>query len=56
VRLSPAHLLELAEGKNVKVEILGQSLTRYQSTEIMNEKTDHLHYLALTGTLEDACG
>jgi hypothetical protein len=22
-------------------------------TEIMNEKTDHLHYSSLTGTLED---
>jgi hypothetical protein len=34
VRLSPMHLLALAEGKNVKVEILGQSqsLTIYQST------------------------
>jgi hypothetical protein len=34
VRLSPARLLALLEGKNVKVEILGQSqsLTRYQST------------------------
>jgi hypothetical protein len=34
VRLSPAHLLALSEGKNVKVEILGQSqsLTSYQST------------------------
>jgi hypothetical protein len=53
VRLSPAHLLALSEGKNVKVEILGQSLTSYQSTEIMNEKTNHLHYSTLTGTLED---
>jgi hypothetical protein len=25
VRLSPVHLLALSEGKNVKVEILGQS-------------------------------
>jgi hypothetical protein len=41
VRLSPTHLLALSEGKNVKVEILGQSqrltsqnqsLTNYQST------------------------
>jgi hypothetical protein len=55
VRLSPAHLLALSEGKNVKVDILGQnqSLTSCQSPEIMNEKTDHLHYSALTGTLED---
>jgi hypothetical protein len=50
VRLSLAQLLALSEGKNVKVEILGksQSLTNYQSIEIMNEKTDHLHYSALT--------
>jgi hypothetical protein len=53
VRLSRAHLLALSEGKNVKIEILGQSLTNDQSTEIMNEKTNHLHNLVLTGTLED---
>jgi hypothetical protein len=62
VNLSPTHLLAGSEGKNVKVEILGQSqrltsqsqiLTNYQSTKIMNEKTDHLHYSSLTGTLED---
>ena len=55
MRLSPTHLLALSEGKNVKVEILGQSqsLTSYQSTEIMNEKADYLHYSALTRTLED---
>jgi hypothetical protein len=62
VRLSPAYILALSEGKNVKVEILGQiqcltnqsqSLTIYQSTEIMNEKTHPIHYLSLTGTLED---
>jgi hypothetical protein len=56
------HLLALSGGKNVKVKILGQSqcltsqsqsLTNYQSTEIMNEKTNHLHYSALTRTLED---
>jgi hypothetical protein len=52
VHLSPAHLLALLEGKNVKVKILGQSLTSCQSTKIMNEKTDHLHYSTLTGTLE----
>jgi hypothetical protein len=51
--LSPAHLLALLEGKNVKIEILGQSLTSYQSTEIMNEMTNHLHYSALIGNLED---
>jgi hypothetical protein len=53
VHLSPTHLLALSEGRNVKVEILGQSLTSYQSTEVMNEKTNHLHYSTLTGTLED---
>jgi hypothetical protein len=53
VRLSPTHLLALSEGRNVKVEILGQSLTSHQSTEVMKEKTSLLHYSALTGTLED---
>jgi hypothetical protein len=53
VFLSPAHLLALSKGKNVEIEILGQSLTSYQSTKIMKEKTNHLHYSALTGTLED---
>jgi hypothetical protein len=49
VHLSPAHLLAILEGKNVKVEILGQSqsLTSYQSTEIMNEKTDLLMFMPL---------
>jgi hypothetical protein len=53
VHLSPSHLLALSEGKNIKIDILGQSLTSYQSTEIMNERMNHLHYSALTGTLED---
>jgi hypothetical protein len=55
VHLSPTHLLALSERKNVKVEILGQNqtLTSYQSTEIMNEKSNHLHYSAITQTLED---
>jgi hypothetical protein len=62
VCLSLVHLLALSEGKNVKAEILGQSqrltsqnqsLTSYQSTEIMNEKIDHLHYSYLTGNLKD---
>jgi hypothetical protein len=62
VHLNPTHLLAFSEGKNVMVDILGQSqrltsqsqsLTNYQSTKIMNEKMDHLHYSALTGTLED---
>jgi hypothetical protein len=53
VRLSPTHLLALSEERNLKIEILGQCLTSYQSTKIMNEKTNHLHYSALIGTLED---
>jgi hypothetical protein len=60
VHLSPTHILELLEGKNIKFEILGQSksltrksqhltsqsqsLTNYQSTKIMNEKINRLHY------------
>jgi hypothetical protein len=62
VCLIPTHMWALSKGKNVKVDILGQSqcltsqsqsFTSYQSTEIMNENMDHLHYSALTGTLED---
>jgi hypothetical protein len=62
VCLSPTHLLALSEGENIKVEILGQSqclanqnqsLTSYQSIEIMNEKANRLHYLALAGSIED---
>jgi hypothetical protein len=53
VRLGPAHLLVLSKGRNIKVEIFGQSLTSHQLTEIMNENTSHLHCSALTGTLED---
>ena len=53
VHLSPTHLLALSEGRNIKVEILDQNVTNHQSTEVMNEKTSHLHYLSLTGTLED---
>jgi hypothetical protein len=53
VILSPSHLLALSEGRNIKVEVLDQSVTSHQSTEVMNEKTSHLHYSALTGTIED---
>jgi hypothetical protein len=53
VRLSPTHLLALSEGRNVKVEVLDQGMTSHQSTEVMSEKTSHLHYSALTGTIED---
>jgi hypothetical protein len=56
VCLSPTHFLELSKGIKFKVEILGQILTSYQSTEVMTEKTNHLHYSTLTGTLEhDMC-
>ena len=62
VCLSPLHLLALSEGKNIKVENLcqiecltsqSQSFANYQSTKIINEGENHLHYSALTGTLED---
>jgi hypothetical protein len=53
VLLSPTHLSTLSEGKNFQVEILGQSLTNHQSTKVMNEKTSHLHYSALTGMPKD---
>jgi hypothetical protein len=53
VRLSPTHLLALSEGRNVKVEVLDQGMTSHQSTEVMSEKTSHLHYSTLTGTIED---
>jgi hypothetical protein len=53
VRLSPVHLLALAEGRNVKVEVLDQSMTSHHSTDVMNEKTSHLHYSTLTGMIED---
>jgi hypothetical protein len=53
VCLSPTHLLALSEGRNIKVEVLDQSVTNHQSTKVMNEKTSHLHYLSLTRTIED---
>jgi hypothetical protein len=53
VRLSPVHLLALLEGRNIKVEILGQSLNIHQSIEVMKEETSLLHYSTLTKTLED---
>jgi hypothetical protein len=51
--LSPMHLFALSEVRNVKVEILDQSMTSHQSTGVMNEKTSHLHYSTLTGMIED---
>jgi hypothetical protein len=53
VRPSLAHLLALSEDKNIKVEVLDQGMTSHQSTEVMSEKTSHLHYSTLTGTIED---
>jgi hypothetical protein len=53
VRLSPVHLLALLEGRNVKIEVFDQGMTSHQSTEIMSEKTSHLHYSAFIGTIQD---
>jgi hypothetical protein len=53
VRLSPTHLFAHSKGKNVKVKVLDQGMTSHQSTEDMSEKTGHLHYSSLTGTIED---
>jgi hypothetical protein len=50
---SSAHLLALSEDRNVKVEVLDQGMTSYQSTEDMSEKISLLHYSALTGMIED---
>jgi hypothetical protein len=53
VPLSPAHILALSEGRNVKFEVLDQGMTSHQSTEVMSENTSHLHYSTLTGMIED---
>jgi hypothetical protein len=53
VHPSLAHLLALSEDINFKVEVLDQGMTSHQSTKVMSEKTSHLHYSALTGTIED---
>jgi hypothetical protein len=53
MRPSSAHLLALSEDRNVRVEVLDQGMTNYQSTEDMSEKISLLHYSALTGTIED---
>jgi hypothetical protein len=50
---SSMHLLALSEDRNVKVEVLDQGMTRYQSTEDMSKKISLLHYLSLIGTIED---
>jgi hypothetical protein len=41
VGLSPAHLLALPEGRNVKVKVLDQSMASHQSTKVMNENIQH---------------
>jgi hypothetical protein len=40
-------------GKSQCLTSQSQSLTSYQSAEIMNEKMDHIHYSSLIGNLED---
>ena len=50
---SLAHLLALSKDTNVRVEVLDQSMTNYQSTEDMSETISLLHYSALTGMIED---
>jgi hypothetical protein len=39
MRPSSAHLLALSEDRNVRVEVLDQGMTTYQSTEDMSEKS-----------------
>jgi hypothetical protein len=53
VHLSPTHLLALSEGINIKFEVLDQGMTSHLSTKDMSEKTSHIHYSTLTGTIED---
>jgi hypothetical protein len=53
MRPSSAHLLSLSEDRNVRVEVLDQGMTNYQSTEDMSEKISLLHYSTLTGMIED---
>jgi hypothetical protein len=53
MRPNSAHLLALSKDKNDEVEVLDQGMTSYQSTEDMCEIISLLHYLALTGTIED---
>jgi hypothetical protein len=50
---SSIHLLALSEDRNVRVEVLDQGMTIYQSTEDMRETISPLHYSALTGMIED---
>jgi hypothetical protein len=39
MRPSSTHLLALLEDKNVRVEVLDQGMTNYQSTKDMSEKS-----------------
>jgi hypothetical protein len=53
MRPSSAHLLALLEDRNVRVEVLDQGMTNYQSIKDMSEKISFIHYSTLTGTIED---
>jgi hypothetical protein len=53
MRPNSTHLLVLSEDKNDEVEVLDQGMTSYQSTKDMCEIISLLHYLALTGMIED---
>jgi hypothetical protein len=53
VCFSPTHHLALSKGRNIKVEVLDQSVTGHQSTEVMKEKSSHVHNSTWTGTIED---
>jgi hypothetical protein len=53
MRPSSTHLFALLEDKNVRVEVLDQSMTNYQSTKDMSEMISLLHYSTLTGTIAD---
>jgi hypothetical protein len=50
---SSMHLLAISEDRNVRVEVLDQSMTNYQSIEDMSEMISLLHYSDLTRTIED---
>jgi hypothetical protein len=53
MRPSLAHLLALSEDRNVRVEVLDQGMTNYQSTKDMTEKISLLHYSTFTGMIKD---
>jgi hypothetical protein len=52
MRPSSTHLLALLEDRNVRVEVLDQVMTSYQSIEDMSETISLLHYSTLTRTIE----